>query len=665
MSLSAAADEAPLALEPIIISAPGLSRDLVQTPAAVSRIDAEDLRQARQSLQLDEALNRVPGAVFQNRYNYAQNLRISIRGFGARAPFGVRGIRIRVDGLPETLPDGQSQIDAIDLESVDRIEIIRGPAAAIYGNAAGGVIDIHGAERVDEDHRLELRAQAGSDDFYRIGVRASGESGPWAGYASVWDLGHDGYRAQSRSDKHLAHGRLRYAHDSGRSLTTLLTFLDQPLGQDPGGLTLAEVAADRRQAAPGALALDAGQQVRQQRIGWIYSDLATLPGTISAHAFLTRRDFEQQLPFAGASLIAFDRDFYGVGADYTDVTMLAARPLHYLLGFDAARQRDDRRRFQVDGAGDTVAQLQDARESATVAGLFAQADLALTDRIDLTLGGRLDRIRFEIDDRFTADGTASGRRDYDEFSVSIGAGWQWRPLHRLYANAGTAFETPTFTEFNDPTQPTQGFDPALEPQQAVNLETGIKGMIGPALRYDLALFTIRTRDEIIQIATDPNRYANAARTRRHGLELGVHWQTTPSLAVTAAWTLTRYRFDTFTGEAADPLRGKRLPGLPNHVLFSEVAWRSEAGGYVMADALWLGRRYADNANTVAVADHVVANLRTGRVWRLGSQQIEGFIGINNLTDRDYYSNIRVNAAGARYFEPAPGRNVYAGVAVKM
>lgn len=663
----AADDEAerPHELAPVTVSAPGLSRDLLRTPAAVSAVDALDLRQGRQGLQLDESLNRVPGVLFQNRYNFAQNLRIAIRGFGARAPFGVRGIHLRVDGLPETLPDGQSQVDAIDLESVSRVEVLRGPAGAVYGNAAGGVIDIRTADRIESGHGLDLRVTGGSDGFSRVGVRGAREGGMWRGHVSGWQLDYDGWRAQSETRKRLAHARWDHERNAGRRLTTLLTVLDQPFGKDPGGLTREEVAADRRAAAPLAITLDAGQEVQQQRIGWVFRDEITLPGEIGAHAFYSRREFEQQLPFPGPSLIAYDRDFYGGGLDYTDRATVLDRPLHYTVGLEVHRQQDDRRRFNVDGSGAVTGQLQDALESATASGVHGQLDYGLSERLDLTLGGRIDRVRLAIDDRFTADGAASGSRRYDEFSVMAGLGWQWRPAHRLYTNVGTVFETPTFTEFYDPTAPEAGFDPALEPQQAVNVETGIKGLFGTRLRYDVALFAIRTRDEIVQVESGPDRYANAARTRREGLEIGVEYLIDPQLTLTGGYTASRYRFDDFVNEDGVSLDGKRLPGLPQHVLFSELAWRSTEGRWVVADLLMLGSRHADNENEVEVAGHAVINLRAGRELVLQTHRVEFFAAVNNLADRDHFSNIRVNANAGRYYEPAPGRTYYAGISARF
>jgi iron complex outermembrane recepter protein len=656
-----AAGQAPLT---ILITAPRLARDLHRTPAAVTVVGEEDLQQARQGLQLDESLNRAPGVLFQNRYNFAQNLRMSIRGFGARAPFGIRGIRVLVDGFPETLPDGQSQVDGIDLESAAHIEVMRGPSSALYGNAAGGVIQVRTAEP-PERPGAELRARAGSHDFWRLGVRGGGSGDAWGGQLSAWRLGSGGYREQSRTRKQLLNAKLRHDLDAGRSLTTVFTALDQPRGQDPGGLTRDEVRADRRQAAPNALALDAGQTVRQQRLGIRYRDQDTLPGEFSVRAFYSRRDFEQQLPFPGPSLIQFERDFFGAGLDYSGDAVLGARPLRYTVGAEAARQRDDRQRFLVDGSGTPAGQIQDALETATETGLYGQADLALGERLDLTLGGRHDRLRFSIDDRFTPDGAASGHRDFAEWSFVLGLGFQLHPAHRLYASVGSSFETPSFTEFYNPSQPEQGFDPGLEPQQALNLELGAKGYLGARARYELALFQVRTRDEIVQVATEPDRFANAARTRRSGLEAGLAYDLGPGLTLTGAYTWARYRFREFTDATGEDLRGRRLPGLPEHVLFAELAWREPGGVYAILDTLALGPVHADNANREPVAGYAIVNFRIGARRMVNGTEIETFAALNNLTDRHYFSNVRVNAAGGRYFEPAPERNLYAGVQIRF
>lgn len=659
----AAALAETVTLEPITVTAPRVERDLTRTPQAVAVVPVEDLQDGRQGLQLDESLNRVPGVFMQNRYNFAQNLRVSIRGFGARAPFGIRGIRVFVDGIPETLPDGQSQVDAIDLESVDRIEVIRGPSSALYGNATGGVLDIHTMEG-PLDPYLELRGTAGSDDFRRLGARGGGQHGPWNYHASGWDLRYDGFREQSATEKRMVNTRIRRDLDESRRLSTVFTALDQPLGEDPGGLTREQARENRRGANPNAVALDAGQEVEQQRIGLLYEDSDLAGGTLRARTFYTNRDFRQQLPFPGPSLIEFDRDFYGAGVDFGREFADAPVPVRFLVGIEADQQRDDRQRYSVNPEGEVTGQTQDERQTATSVGLFGQTDVALGPRLDWTLAGRLDRVRFRIDDRLPGDADQSGSRTFDEVSLATGLSYQFHPDHAVYTSVGSSYETPTFTEFAR-VDGSGGFNPDIDPQRALNIELGVKGFLGARLRYDLAVFAVRTRDEIVNIQTDGNAFSNAGRTRRHGVELGAEYFLSDRLSLAGAYTWSDFRFRDFEDDDGNDFAGNRLPGLPRHALFGEVAWREPDGAYALLDTLIVSSVYADNANDEAVAGHGVVNARIGTVQTMGASEVETFVGINNLLDKDYFSNVRINAAGGQFFEPAPGRNVHAGVRARF
>ena len=647
-------------VEPLEVSAPGLERDALETPAAVDVVGSAQLQKARQRLALDESLNRVPGVFFQNRYNFAQNLRLSIRGFGARAPFGVRGVRVRVDGIPETLPDGQSQVDTIDLESAERVEVLRGPSSALYGNAAGGVLDVR-TRSGDTAPYVQGRATSGSYGLRRTTVMAGGGQGDWRGHASAWHMNYDGYRDQSETEKMMFNGKASAELSPGRRLTAVVTLYDQPKGEDPGGLTREERRADPRQAAPNADRLDAGQAVAQQRLGVIYEDSRALPGTLKLTTFYTARDFEQQLPFPGPSLIGYQRDFYGISSEYRDEQSLGAMPLEWILGAEIREQRDDRERYLVDGAGNRGDRIQDALEKATSSAVYGQLGIKPAPAWRLRLGGRYDRVRFRIDDR-RGQGEASGSRAFDEFSVSAGTLWRFHPRHRAYATVGTAFETPTFTEFYDPTQPDEGFDPDLAPQQAVNLELGMKGQLGQRTRYDVAVFRIRTRDEVVQVDSEPDRFANVGETRRDGVELGIEHFLDHGLSLTGAYTWSDFRFRDDQG--TNSRTGNRLPGLPEHNLFLELAWR-QGGWFAAIDGLAVSEVYADDANREEVAGYAVLNARVARTLQMKASEFELSAGVNNLADREYNSNVRINAAADRFFEPAPGRNYYVGARLRF
>ena len=569
-----------------------------------------------------------------------------------------------MDGFPETLPDGQSQTDGIVLESARSIEVIRGPAAVAWGNAAGGVIDVTTADGRGMTHSPVVSADAGSHGYRGAGVQVGGTDGPWAHHVTGTALRYDGYREQSFTERRQLNAKLTRTLDNARELQAVLTLLDNPVAEDPGGLTAAEVEADRTAAAPNALALDAGQEAEQQRLGLRWRDADVAGGALTLRGFHTRRDFEQQLPFPGSSLLGFDRDFYGVGGEYARRDRLAGMPLRSVIGADLERQVDDRFRFAVDGGGNITSRTADERQQATAAGWFAQGDLAVSERLDLGAGLRLDRIRFEIDDDLVADGDDSGSRRFDEASLALGGLYTLTPGHRLYANVSTAFETPTFTEFADP-DGTGGFNPDIEPQQALNRELGVRGRAGNRLRYDVALFRVEVDDEIVPFEIGGREFfENAARTQRDGLELGLDWIASRNWTLALAWTWSDYRFEEFVDRDGNDFSGNRLPGLPEHQLYLEADWQDAAGRYARLEAHWVDEVFADNANSVEVDGYGLLHARIGRSWsRPGGRRLDAWFGIDNLTDEEYIANVRINASAERYFEPAPERIFWAGLEI--
>lgn len=653
-------------LEPITVTvtAPRLVMPLSELPAAVDMVDVDDATQGRQGLQMDEALNRIPGVFAQNRYNFAQDVRVSIRGFGARAPFGIRGLRILQDGIPETTPDGQSQVDAIDLLNAHSIEVLRGPNAALYGNATGGVVAI--STRDGSNPRGHgggvLR---GSHGFQRL--EATSEAGSASGSYSLTfhGLRFNGYRDQSRAEKRLLRLHTAQAFESG-DLNLHLRYLDAPLTEDPGALTRAETATDRRAAAPLALRLDSRQSAEQLTLGaqWRQS---LGQGRLRLNVFMTHRDYAQQLPFFGTSQVAYERDFHGLSVGYER----DFGPTRALFGLDLEQQQDDRTRNCINAAleascnppGEPVVGplALDQRERARTRGIFVQTDTLLGDDWNLALGLRHDRIRFEIDDHLRAGGeNLSGRRVFDETSVSGGLIWHWRPGQQGFVNVATAFETPTFTEFADPSG-TGGFNPDLEPQSARSMELGVRGEAG-ILSYDVTAYAARVRDELVPFQLEQggrNFYRNAGRTAREGLEIGLDLRPHPQWNLRAAVSLNDFRYREFV-VGGERRNGNRLPGLPREQLFLEAAWR-DGRWFAISDLLFTGDRFADDANTVRIDAQTLLNARIGRHWGHGPLRAEGFLAVNNLLDADTVDNLRINASFGRHFEPAPGRTFLVGV----
>jgi iron complex outermembrane receptor protein len=491
------------AAQPVIeITAPRLSRELYATPAAVSVVEREEIQQGQQRVRLDESLITVPGLFLQNRDNFAQGERVSIRGFGARTPWGVRGITVLVDGIPYTLPDGQAQLDAIDLDSAERIEVIRGPSAVQYGNAAGGVISVTTADGSD-DPGSHIRIEGGSDGYQKTSVSNGGVNGPWSHHISVSALNVDGYRDHSSTEKYLLNAKLRRELGSDRALTAIVNLLDSPYAEDPGGLTAAAVDADRKGTVDSNFysptRIDAGQEVDQQVIGLQYEDLSAGPGEFYLKGFYLKRDYQQQLAYAGDdNFVAYDRDYYGGSPEYHQALRLGELPLRYVAGVDVGRQVDDRYREAVNIDGDHQGRTADETQKAT------SLDLA------------------------NDDGDDSGDRTFEQWSGSAGLSFRYLPTHQVYLSTGTSFETPTFAEFTNPAG-VGGFNPGIEPQKAWNREIGLRGNFDNGLDYDVALFSTRVRDSLVSYQIDGrDYYRNAGKSQQDGIEAALGWQFQPA-----------------------------------------------------------------------------------------------------------------------------------------
>ncbi len=673
VAATAQADDEALVLDPVevTVTAPRLATPLADLPAAVSRVDERQATEGRQGLQLDEALNRVPGLFAQNRYNFAQDARISIRGFGSRAPFGVRGLRILQDGIPETTPDGQSQVDAIDLLNLRDIEVLRGPSAALYGNASGGVISAR--TRDGRDPRgFGGGVLLGSYGYRRAEAIAEQDHGTHRYSLTAHDFAIDGYRDQSTAEKRYL--RLHTASElEAGTLNFHLRYLDAPRTDDPGGLTREEMRQNRRAAAPLATALDSTQAAEQLTTG-LQWEQSLGPGELRLGGFWTQRDYAQQLPFPGDSRVAYERDFYGLNAQYEQ----DIGPTRVLTGIDLEEQRDDRTRRCTSGTfapgldcdeDEVVGDLAlDQLERARSRGVFIQTDTALGSNWNMVVGARHDRIRMSIRDDFfdqlddpdsaTDD---SGRRSFRETSGMAGLIWHFQPEYRAFVNVATNFETPTFTEFANPDG--GGFDPDVEPQRARSIEVGIRRE-SQHLSWEASAYATRVRDELspyqIEGQGDRTFYTNAGRTARDGLELAVEWHAAPQWTLSGAYSLSDFRFREFEDVEGVRHDGNRLPGLPREQLFLEADWR-QGPFFFTVDALYTGARYVNDANDERVGGQTTLNLRAGRHWQDGNAHVEAFVAANNLLDADSVDNIRINANQGRYYEPAPGLTLMAGM----
>ncbi|MYF69247.1 MAG: TonB-dependent receptor, partial [Proteobacteria bacterium] len=436
---------------------------------------------------------------------------------------------------------------------------------------------------------------------------------------------------------------------------------------DPGGINLAQAQSDPRSARDRNLSFDGGEALEQTRLGFIYSLPMGEGSELQVRNYYVSRDFSNRLPFFGGGSVDLQRFFAGGGISYTHEGSLGGRPNRVVVGLDYDDQNDHRRRFN-NNMGMLGALTLDQDELVTSTGLFVQDELSISDNVQLSFGLRFDEVEFDVGDRFLGNGDDSGVRRLDDVSPMIALLANLSPEVTVYGTYSTSFETPTTTEFANPSG-AGGFNPLLEPQAATNLEIGLRGGVGNRTRYELAVFDIDVEDELIpyEIPGSPGRdfFANAGRSNRTGLEATLSSQPTDRIGITLSYTYADFAFADFVDDNGNDFSGNRIPGTVEQLLFAELSYRHPAGWFGALDALHVGDQFANNANTVSDDAYTLANLRLGFDASRGGATFSPFVGVNNVFDQRYNSNIRLNAFGGRFYEPGPGRNVYAGVSVNF
>ncbi len=668
--VAAAPARAQDAAEGVVVSATRTERRNLDIPASIDVVDATRLREGQPKVNLSESMGSVPGLTVQNRQNYAQDLQLSIRGFGARSTFGIRGVKLYADGIPATMPDGQGQAANFDLASAARIEVMRGPIAALYGNASGGVLNLF-TENAPAQPTASAELFAGSYGSERYGLKAGGRSGALGAIADWSQFHTDGYRNHSAANRQLANGKLAWNMSEDTRATLVINTLYQPETQDALGLSAAKASADPRAVDPSALAFNTRKTVRQEQSGFTLEHRLGAGDQLRASVYAGDRQVRQfqAIPLAAQSAVTasggvvdLERSFGGMSLNWIHDGTLAGRPLAVTGGLEHEQQQEHRRGY-INNFGNMGALKRDEDDRVESSNLFAQADWRFAERWSATLGLRRTQVAFDSRDHYIvgANGDDSGRVTYSNTSPVAGLVWRAAPEMSLYASAGRGFETPTTTELAYRTGGS-GLNFNLKPSISTNREIGFKGRLAEDHKISLARFATETRDEIVVDSAAGGRtiYKNAGRTRRSGWEAS--WQTVlpAGFDAQAAWTLldARYEEAFVSGAPAQAvLVGNKLPGVAHAALYAALQWRHFASGFSTAiEARHSGRVYVDDQNSDAAAAYTVANLRAGFEQKSGRWQFAQTLRIDNFTDRRYIGSVIVADTNGRYFEPAPPRN---------
>lgn len=657
-----------VAVEGVLVTVTRRPVELERAPFAISTLDAAEGLASEQRRSLAEALRTVPGVQVFDRRNPALGDRIVLRGVGARAQFGVRGIQVVADGVPLTLPDGQATLTNLDLGAAERIEVLRGPAAALYGNAAGGVIRVRSGGFTGGPLRLRPRLTAGAAGLRKGELGASGRS---AGTDWSLHLTHtqtDGFRDHASAEVRRANLVARRAI-AGGEVRAVVNLYDTPFAENPSSLD-AEAARERpRSVRPVVLAQGLGEEATQLQAG--LSGTLPLGGDteLSAALWGLTRDLRNPIPFR---IIGLDRAAGGLRARVDGAA--ADGLLDWSVGLDAGVQRDDRREREnlgVEGgegralAGETL--LEQLEEVGYVAP-FVRLSAEALPRLSVTGALRLDAYRFSADDRLLADGDDSGERELSRASPSLGLAWRPAGGATLYANVSTAFETPTLSELSNRPDGAGGLNPGLGPERLVSWEVGLRTAIPEAgVRGEAALYAASVDDALVPFEGPEEEvfFRNAGEVSRRGVELRVGWSPSAWLSAVAAYAHQDHAFERFRADGTS-LAGRRVPGVPVHRLRVELAAGSPGGGPRGEVRFgWTDAYPVDDANSAFEPSARVVDLRGSWTARPGGWRLHPFLAVDNLLDERYDASVVPNAFGGNYFEPAPGRQLFGGMEVGM
>lgn len=655
-------------LDSLVVSVLRTPVPLGESAYPISVVGERELLQGKTGMFLEESLQGLPGVQVHNRYNYAVGERVSIRGFGARAQFGVRGIQIVVDGIPATLPDGQSTIDHLDLGSLGRVEALRGPASALYGNSSGGVLRFESQAPATVPIREEATIVGGSDGLLRLQSLTSGTAGQTGYLFNVDRLSYDGFREADDGSSYGAADRL---HLNGRverplaggSLGVTLNFVDLD-AENPGSI---DGLADGREEINDFVYLGngTGKELQQGQLGVRWSGPVS---GLNAEALVygVVRDFQNPIPF---NYIDVGRWAGGARLSVGSPDALGAGDFRWRTGVEWDIQDDDRREFDNDGGSPTGDPNLDQGETVQSVGLFAQGMVPLSERFDVVAGLRYDAFDFEVDDRIPTPTDDSGSRDMDSVSPSVGIHLSATDDIDVYANYSTFFETPTTSELGNREEGSGGFNPDLEPQDGWTVEMGTRGTLADRVSYELTFFNTELTNELVQfeIPSEPgvNYFRNAGESSRFGVETVVRAELHERLTSQLSYTYVDAQFDDYVVDEGGPgetdYSGNQVPGLAPNNLQGSLRYRANPG-YLEVTADYRDEIPVNDANEASTESYTLFDARVGAEdIRLGAVSVSPFAGVRNITDELYSASVAVNAFGGRFYEPGPGRTFYVGL----
>lgn len=705
-----------LLTSPVVVTATRIEQNSFDLPVSIDVVDAEKIQEGQLQVNISESLIRVPGIIAQSRGQFAQDIQISSRGFGARSQFGVRGIRLYADGIPLTMPDGQGQAGTFDLGSAKSIEVMRGPFSALYGNSSGGVIQIFTADG-PKDPTLSGSLTTGSYGTNRESVKLGGTDGAFNYIADYSHLESDGYRDHSAVRRDLFNTKFGIQLREDTRLTVIATYLDQPLAQDPQGLTKAlwqqnpkqvvtntntfNTRVERSHTQAGAKLehdIDTDNtfslmgyggtrdNLQYQSIGAAQNGIAI---NIPTGSTATKVKFPSSSSLTSGGVAQIDRDFGGMDLRYTHKGEFVGGPYNFSLGTNFDTMDDHRTGYDnfvpvpgtlatnitcgsgiICGVKGTLR--RDENDTAWNFDQYAQAEWSLQPRWSLTAGIRHSDVHIKSEDHYLSNGNDGGSTSFTKTTPVAGVVFKVTPTFNLYANAGKGFETPTLIEMAyKPVSGTFNFN--LQPATSNNYEIGAKAFLGLNTRANIAIFKTDTQNEIVVASSVSGRstYQNAGGTERTGAELSIDSDIGNGFAAYASYSYLDATYsDRFCSGSTSATcaggtlvnSGKVIPGTYRQTAYAEISWKYAPIGFSTAiETRANSKVYVSDTNTDAAPGYTIVNWRGGFAQNLNQWRVTEFVRVENLLARNYIGSVKINDSNSQFYEPGAGRNWLLGL----
>jgi iron complex outermembrane recepter protein len=690
---AARSEGAPGDLDTIVVTATRTPEDSRDLPVSIDRIDSQTIREGQLQVNLSESLVTVPGVSAQSRQNYAQDLQLSVRGFGARSSFGVRGVRLYSDGIPGTMPDGQGQFSQFDLSSAGRIEVLRGPFSALYGNSSGGVIAIF-TQDADPGYTADAQADYGSFNTQRYALKTTGANGPVNYVVDASHFQTDGYRVHSDAERNLFNAKASGNPSDGSKLTVVANAVQTPFVQDPLGLTRAQLAADPRQAGVNAIAYNTRKSLAQEQLGVVYDDRLGAADDVVASVYTGHRATtqfqaipqatQQAAPLYPGGVIDLDRAYWGADLHITDQRNVGGTPLLLAAGVsydDLAEARKGYLNYTGSQLGVLGALRRDEANHVYDFDQYVQAQWDPVEKLRVVAGVRNSLVEVSSHGHLAVlDGADSSVR-YSAINPVGGITYRVNSAVNVYGSYGKGFETPTLNDLAyrsvDGTLP--GLNLGLKPARSDNYEVGVKAG-NSFVRANLAAFYIKTVDELAVQQNLSGRTVdqNIGETTRRGLELGIDAKWAGGFSAQLAYTyikaVVEQPYFTCVAAPCNPLTnplgpppvnyalvaaGSFLPAVARNSLYAGVTWRYAPLAFsTTLETIGRAKIYADDRNSDAASGYWIANFRAGFEQETKHWRFTEFGRLDNLANRAYVGSVIVNETNSRFFEPAPGRTAY-------